>query len=44
MLHLGIAYLRGLRSSDAKSTLSAVSGVDGSKDWAQMWLILSAGP
>ena len=40
-LHLGIAYLKGGRAAKAKETLSSVSGGDGARDLARLWLIQS---
>lgn len=43
-LHLGVAYLRAGRRREAQTVLSGVTGADGVKDLAQMWLILSKTP
>jgi len=42
-LHLGLAYLAAKQGEKARATLSAVSGGDGTRDLAQLWLIVSKG-
>ena len=43
-LHLGIAYLQGGQSMKANETLSSVSGKDGARDLAQLWLLKARSP
>lgn len=38
-LHLGLAYLLGGQKSKAEESLRAVSGTDGTRDLAQLWLL-----
>jgi len=38
-LHLGIAYLMAGDKTQARQTLAAVGGADGTRDLAQLWLI-----
>ena len=38
-LHLGIAYLQAGQKDKAQATLGAVTGTDGARDLAQLWLL-----
>jgi tetratricopeptide (TPR) repeat protein len=41
-LHLGIAYVASGQKAKARETLSSVSGSDGTRDLAQLWMIAGA--
>ena len=42
-LHLGVAYLAAKEPEKARAALAAVSGDDGARDLAQLWLLESKG-
>lgn len=42
-LHLGLAYLAAKQGEKAKAALAAVSAADGTRDLAQLWLIVGKG-
>jgi hypothetical protein len=44
MLHLGLAQWRAGKPDDARRTLAAVKGADGTADLARLWMIFLASP